>query len=77
MREKSFFGSGGFIWKLIFMIAAPQTRENHTASIIEKLCNNTNVFAEQLQEAIVKPIMEKTLHRYIDFSLWAKQSKLP
>ena len=61
MREKSFFGSGGgFIWKLIFMIAAPQTRENHTASIIEKLCNDTNVFTEQPQEAIVKP-MEETL----------------
>ena len=45
MREKSFFGSGGgFIWKLIFMIAAPQTRENHTALIMAKLCNDTNVF---------------------------------
>ena len=42
------------------MIAAPQTRENYTASIIEKLCNNTNVFTEQPQEAIVKP-MEETL----------------
>ena len=42
------------------MIAAPQTRENHTALIIEKLCNDTNVFTEQPQEAIVKP-MEETL----------------
>ena len=59
MREKSFFGSGGFIWKLIFMIAAPQTRENHTALIMAKLCNDTNVFT--LHSNPEMP-MEETLH---------------
>ena len=50
------------------MIAAPQTRENHIALIMAKLCTNTNVFTLQSN-----PEKQMSSHgRNIDISLWAK-----